>query len=191
LGAVPLAVVLACWAAPAPAQEPPSSPECDALPEAHRLDFWIGTWDVYRPDGIKAGVNRIEPILGHCALLEHWTSERGGQGKSLNFFDPNLRRWRQLWVDASGSVIDFDRGDMVGDAMQFHGVTVGPDGATVRQRLTLRPLAADTVRQLWERSTDGGTSWQAVFEGLYVRRSGGPPGRWPPGQARSRSPGDR
>ena len=37
----------------------------------HRqFDFWIGRWDVFQPDGKKAGENLIEPILGGCPLLK-------------------------------------------------------------------------------------------------------------------------
>lgn len=169
------ALALAATAATAAAQQSPPAPGCDSVPEAHHLDFWIGSWDVFLPDGRKAGENRIEAILGHCALLENWTSERGGEGKSMNFYDPNLARWRQLWIDGTGTVIDFDRGGLIGNAMQFLGSTVGPDGAAVRQRLSFHPVAPDTVRQVWEQSADDGETWTTVFDGLYVRQHGSRP----------------
>jgi hypothetical protein len=162
------ALLVVAVAAAAAGQAPPPRGACDSLPEAHQLDFWIGTWHVFLPDGTKAGENRIEPILAHCALLENWTSERGVQGKSLNFFDPSSRRWRQLWIDETGTVIDFGRGGLVGNAMRFHGSTTGKDGAVVQQRLTFHPVAVDTVRQVWEQSDDGNT-WRVVFDGRYVR----------------------
>ncbi len=171
----PLLAILLVGAAAAAAGQAAPLGGCDSLPEAHQLDFWIGTWNVFLPDGTKAGQNRIEPILAHCALLENWTSARGVQGKSVNFFDPSSRRWRQLWIDETGTVIDFDRGGLVGNAMRFHGSTTGKNGAVVQQRLTFHPVAADTVRQLWEQSDDGST-WRVVFDGRYVRhRSDLPP----------------
>lgn len=168
-------LMVVAGASVADAQDAPGPPGCAANPEAHQLDFWLGSWDVFLPDGTKAGENRIEAILGHCALLENWTSARGGEGKSVNFFDPNLARWRQLWIDGTGTVIDFDRGGLVGSAMQFLGTSIGRNDRVVRQRLTLHPVAPDTVRQLWEQSTDDGTTWQTVFDGLYVRQGTGSP----------------
>ena len=41
---------------------------------------------------------------------------------------------------------------------------------TVRNRITWTPLARDTVRQLWDASTDGGRTWAVQFDGRYVRR---------------------
>ncbi len=169
LRTLPLALLLVGVAAAVAGQAPSPPRGCDSLPEAHQLDFWIGTWNVFLPDGTKAGENRIEPILAHCALLENWSSERGVQGKSLNFFDPSSRTWRQLWIDETGTVIDFDRGGLVGNAMRFQGSTIGKDGAAVQQRLTFHPVAADTVRQVWEQSDDGST-WRVVFNGRYVRQ---------------------
>ena len=52
-----------------PQSAPPKQP-C-AGPSHRGFDFWIGTWDVFLPDGSKAGENVVEPIAGGCALLEN------------------------------------------------------------------------------------------------------------------------
>jgi hypothetical protein len=69
----------------------------DKLPcraaEHHQFDFWIGHWDVFLPNGNKAGENRIESIEGGCALLEQWSGTRGPTGKSLNIYDGLRRVW--------------------------------------------------------------------------------------------------
>ena len=38
-----------------------------------------------------------------------------------------------------------------------------------QQKLTFFPIHRDTVRQLFETSTDSGRTWQPGFDGRYVR----------------------
>jgi hypothetical protein len=45
-----------------------------------------------------------------------------------------------------------------------------PDGSTLRHRLSFRANPDGTVRQLWETSADGGTTWTTSFDGLYTKR---------------------
>jgi hypothetical protein len=42
-------------------------------------------------------------------------------------------------------------------------------GVTALQRVTWTPSSDGTVRQLWESSEDGGTTWTTVFDGRYSR----------------------
>ena len=58
--------------------------------------------------GQPAGDNRIEKILGGCALLENWTGAGGMSGKSLNFYDPLREHWHQTWVDDRGGSLGLD-----------------------------------------------------------------------------------
>ena len=56
--------------------------------EASRhFDFWSGRWMVRAASGALAGHNTIRPLLGECALEEHYTTPSGYEGKSLNVFD--------------------------------------------------------------------------------------------------------
>ncbi|NIP57355.1 MAG: hypothetical protein GWM92_04115, partial [Gemmatimonadetes bacterium] len=72
-----VAVLLLGSLAPSPlgAQDAPLA--CEEVDGFHRLDFWVGEWDV-RVDGRSVGSNRIEKILNGCALLEHWRAAGGG-----------------------------------------------------------------------------------------------------------------
>jgi len=168
---LPLLAVLVLAVSPAAAQEPAPTP-C-AEPERRALDFWLGEWDVFNPQGQKAGVNRVEKILNGCALLENWTGSRGGSGKSLNFFNLSTRRWEQLWVADAGGVIKYT-GDFKDGAMRFdQGEHIRPDGARRRSRMTLTPLDAARVRQLIEQSSDDGKTWTVWFDATYVRRPKG------------------
>ena len=42
-----------------------------------QFDFWIGDWEVFNPQDQRVGSNRIDKVLGGCALHESW---RGGTG---------------------------------------------------------------------------------------------------------------
>jgi hypothetical protein len=145
------------------ADAPQAASPC-ASPEHRQFDFWIGEWEVTLPDGRVAGHNRITPILGGCALREEWTGAKGNQGTSLNAWDADARRWRQTWVDQSGTVLllagAFEGGKMV---------LQSGDGAS-RQRITWTPMNDGRVRQLWDSSSDGGRTWKVEFDGTYKKQ---------------------
>jgi hypothetical protein len=141
---------------------------CSA-PEHRQFDFWVGDWDVTNPAGKPAGHNRIEPILGGCALRETWAGAGGSHGTSYNAWDRQRRRWHQTWVDDDGLVLRLD-GGFEGGRMVLQGETVDSSGATVRNRITWQETAPGAVRQLWEVSSDGGETWRVIFDGRYRRR---------------------
>ena len=148
---------------------------CRSLTEAKQLDFWIGSWDVTpwqappASNPASIGTNVVEPILEHCVVLENWTGAVGGSGKSMNFWDTNRRQWRQIWVADGGGSLDY-AGSFRDGAMWFEGWTLAPNGARVLQKLTFFPISRDTVRQLFETSSDSGKTWQPGFDGRYVRK---------------------
>ena len=153
---------------------PPGFP-CRTGPEFHQFDFWIGDWDVspfQMPPGPNLrviGTNRVEPMLEHCAILENWTSGAGRSGKSINFYDRNRQQWRQVWVADAGGSLDY-AGSFTDGAMRFEGWTLGSNCVRVLQKLTFFPIHRDTVRQLFETSTDSGKTWKPGFDGRYVRK---------------------
>lgn len=163
-------------ASPLSAQSPAQAEPCRDSPQARQLDFWIGTWDVYHPEsGQKMGENVIEPMLEGCALLESWTGAGGSSGKSLNFYDPQRKTWRQVWVSDMATVLDYRHGEYRDGAMRFEGITIGEDGDTTLQKLLFFDVSPDTVRQVMESSTDG-EGWSTDWVGIYVRRGSSPGG---------------
>ncbi len=157
-------------AALAPASAAPRPPTCKTA-EHHQFDFWIGEWDVFLPNGQKAGENRIEPIADGCALLENWTGRGNFTGKSLNIYDRDDKHWHQTWVDNSGGLLMI-AGGLVDKRMVLTSEQPGPDGSAgaLRQRITWTPNDDASVRQLWEASSDAGKTWTVQFDGKYVRR---------------------
>jgi tetratricopeptide (TPR) repeat protein len=152
---------------------------CRAMPEAKQFDFWIGQWDVTPwalespQPGQQVGVNDVHPILEHCVVFENWRATGGGEGKSFNYFDTNLHKWRQIWMADGGGALDYT-GEYRDGAMRFTGWTLDAKGNRVEQKLTFFNIAPDTVRQLFEASSDEGKTWAATFDGRYVRRKSPP-----------------
>ena len=157
----------ACAQAPAPA--PP--PKACAAPVHRQFDFWIGRWDVFLPDGSKAGENVVESIAGGCALQESWTGRGGVTGRSLNIHDVRDGRWHQTWVDSSGERLDLSGTYRDGRMVLASAVgEVGKPGDRSVQRITWSTNPDGSVRQLWESSDDGGATYRVAFDGKYVRR---------------------
>lgn len=131
-----------------------------------QFDFWLGRWEVYAPNGQLAGHNHIQRTEQGCVVLERWKSASGSTGRSVNFYDPGLKVWRQIWTDSRGTVVDVS-GKFENGAMRFAGEHRYPDGRVVPYRMTFTPNEDGTVRQLIEESPDGGEELGVAFDGLY------------------------
>lgn len=159
--------------APSAAQAAPTSPPptpCANNPDNHRFDFWIGQWDVTTPDGKKVGTSHVDVISGGCALLENWRALNGGEGKSINTFDPATHQWRQFWVGQGGAVTDYSESVWHDGSVSFlvHAPAANGSPASTT-RLTFTPLDSATVRQHSEITTDGGATWTTQYDLHYHR----------------------
>jgi hypothetical protein len=144
-----------------------------AIPaEAHQFDFWIGSWDVFLPDGRHVGTNRIDALFGGRVLAESWSGAGDVLGRSLNSWDAARARWHQTWMDSGGSTLLLN-GGLRGTAMVLEGTAPSEQapGRTDRHRITWTPDPHNgEVRQLWEVSDDDGRTWTISFDGRYRRR---------------------
>jgi hypothetical protein len=168
---VAVSAALLAWCCHAMAQSPPTPPACRAA-EHRQFDFWIGRWEVFTPDGKKAGDNTIEAIDGGCALIERWCGNGGFTGTSLNSWDAQARQWRQHWIDNQGGLLRL-AGGLEGGSMVL--ASSGPDperpGATLRQRIGWTLQSDGSVRQHWQTSRDEGATWVTEFDGRYVKKN--------------------
>jgi len=142
---------------------------CLSSPEYRQFDFWVGEWEVFDPGGQKVGENVVLSASKGCLVLENWTGTAGGEGKSMNFYEPSLKKWRQIWVGSLGAVSEFS-GEYKDGAMRFSGETRMGADKKVQRRLTFFNLGPNEVRQFSERSTDEGASWQVDYDFRYKRR---------------------
>jgi hypothetical protein len=77
-----------------------------------------------------------------------------------------------MFTDNQGRVHIFHNGKGESGLVQFSGSSTGAQGESVLNRVTIRRIDENRVEQLWEKSSDGGKSWTAVFRGEYVRKQG-------------------
>ena len=132
-------------------------------PEFRQFDFWIGSWQVRKPDGTVIGKNEIARVSGSCAVREQWDGATGITGTSLSYYDPADSKWHQDWVGSDGSILHL-KGGLSGADM----VLSQTEGAKV-DRVTWTPSSDGKVKQQWDQSTDGGKTWKTAFVGLYER----------------------
>lgn len=166
-----IAAILLGGIAATSAQDAPPPPFCENNAEFQQWDFWLGTWDVFdNASGKLGGVNRIEKVESGCLIMEHWTSDDGGTGRSINYYNAVTKKWRQVWV-ANGYSIDYtgglnDAGQMVLTG-EIHGYRAGKSAPF---RGTWTPNEDGTVRQFFEQYSAEKDVWNVWFDGKYVRQ---------------------
>ena len=174
----PLAAAAALLLAPSvfaaePPKKAPAKPPRPCAEAVHRqFDFWVGSWEVKDAKGKVVGHNKIESILGGCALRESWKSTSGRSvGHSFNAVGPD-RRWHQTWVDNQGTLLRLSGGlDARGRMVMSETVTTA--AGTVVHEIAWTPRPDGTVEQRWRTSKDGGKTYADAFLGVYHRQDGG------------------
>ncbi|MBI1853780.1 MAG: hypothetical protein HYR85_25875 [Planctomycetes bacterium] len=152
-------------------ESPPPPCPCSKDSAYRKLDFWLGKWSVATPDGTKDGDNVIEKVLGGCAIIENWKDVDGSEGKSLFYYQPVRKLWRQVWVTDQGSMKEKTLVEEFPDGgVRFQGEIPLPDGRKILDRTTLTPRPDGTVRQLIEQSADAGKTWRVAFDAIYTRQ---------------------
>ncbi len=154
--------------------KPPILPPhpCQGDPEYHKLDFWVGTWDVYdNHDGTLNGRDVVEKIVGGCAIVENWKEADGsGEGKSLFYYQSAKKQWKQVWVTDAGPIKEKQLIEEMKDGgVRFQGEIPHRDGKSHLDRTTLTPLTGGRVHQVIEISRDAGKTWETVFDADYRR----------------------
>jgi len=134
---------------------PDPAPAC-AGPEYHQFDFWVGGWSV---GGARSDSKRL---VGGCLIEENWFDRE--TGTSFNMYDPRSMRWTQIWIDTN-DYRAFLQGGITNGDMLLQDPRVGPG-----LRITWTPLPGTRVRQLAESSSNGGVTWNTLYDLTYIRR---------------------
>lgn len=152
---------------------------CSAVPcnsEQHNaFDFWLGYWQVFKPDGSLAGYNTITKRHNNCVLHESYSTASGFSGESLNIYHSSRGVWHQTWVDNTGALLVLE-GNYTDGAMVLTGSSVSTDGNPVLHKISWQLNNDGSVRQHWQTQTADG-QWHSTFEGLYRKVQQAMPGQ--------------
>ena len=152
----------------------PTNAPCSE-PEQKQLEFWIGEWDLTwpgdKPSEHGHGTNSIRRVMDGCVVEENFS---GGasmhlRGMSVSTFDSTTHKWKQTWVDNEGGYLDFIGEFKDGQMILAREATV-KDGNKVLQRTVFKNISATELDWSWERSLDGGRTWQVMWPIHYTRK---------------------
>jgi hypothetical protein len=131
---------------------------------ADSFDFWLGRWTVRWGEGAE-GRNEIAKILDGRVIEERFDGRPGTglQGLSVSVFGEDEGLWRQTWVDSRGGFLTFE-GLFRDGVMELRG-----EGGGELRRMLWRDIADDSLTWLWQRSPDGGATWETLWELAYSR----------------------
>jgi hypothetical protein len=131
---------------------------------ADSFDFWLGRWDVRWGQGAH-GTNEITKILDGRVILERFDGRPGTelQGMSVSVYDAEDGLWRQTWVDSQSGYLRFE-GSHSDGVMELRGEDDGDP-----RRMRWLDIEQDSLTWLWERSRDGGATWETLWKLAYSR----------------------
>ena len=155
------------WAASQALAASPAAPAapCTA-PEYRQLDFWLGDWDTFEPDGSgpSQARNRVTAILGGCVIHERYEQADGLTGESFSIYDASRKVWHQTWVTNRGRLLiiegSFQNGEMFMTGVDY------PNGTERHIRGTWKPIPGG-VSEIAATSTDSAKIWTPWFDLVF------------------------
>ena len=150
----------------AQAQAPPA--HC-AAPDGQSFDFWIGEWNLtWGEEG--RGTNTVRRTLGSCVIEESFAGNMSGGrylGKSVSVYDADEHEWKQTWVDSHGDYLDFS--GSYHDSRMVLSREAARNGKPFLQRMVWYNIREDSLDWNWEKSTNGGETWDVMWHIQYRR----------------------
>lgn len=142
--------------------------------QRRQFDFWLGSWDLSWPANSQgaagSGRNNIQKILGGCVVQENFSGEPSMplRGMSVSSYHPQTGKWKQTWVDNEGSYLDFVGEAKNGEMVLSREAEV--NGKKILQRMVWKNIKPMELDWSWEKSEDGGQTWQVLWPIHYTRR---------------------
>lgn len=179
-----LLILCACGRSPVPPAAPAEPVEiakaCSA-PEYRQLDFWLGHWTVKvraraTPTSNEwaesVGTQHIHSVVSGCAIQENFSSDAPNKfaGKSFSAYFAPQKKWRQTWVDDSGSYIALSGGPEDGSAMTLYGEPKTVEGKEVQMRMVYSAVTPTSLHWEWQRTDDNWATHALMIEIEYSRR---------------------
>lgn len=146
-----------------------ASAACESA-DHHRLDFWVGDWDVYDQPatGKPTAHATITSLMDGCVIHELYEGNSGVRGESFSIYDASRSAWHQTWVSNRGELLIIEGGMRNGRLMFAGHQTLQND-----QRREIRAYwwhDKEGVRESSESSTDGGKTWHTDFDIVFKPR---------------------
>lgn len=131
------------------------------------FDFWLGNWSAVWEGG--QGTNTITRVLNGHVVQERF-SDPGSRfsGESWTVYDHQLKRWRQTWVDDTGSYMIFEGGPTP-EGVTLHTRMPDKTGTMYLYHMVFHNITADAFDWTWKRSLDDGKTWEVQWAIRYAR----------------------
>ncbi|MCP9199593.1 hypothetical protein MKO06_06725 [Gramella sp. GC03-9] len=144
--------------------------DCACCTQQHnQFDFWLGEWEVFNEEGEKLGENHIKKLENNCLVSENWQGDRGGSGKSFNYYDPKDETWNQLWVSNIGTILKL-KGKAEPGKMVLKSQMVKDKKGNYYNQITWTRNQDGSVSQLWEIMDENDKLLTETFNGIYRKK---------------------
>ncbi len=148
-----------------------AEPVTQELDAARQFDFWLGEWDCSWSDesGRHLATNSVYLDLGGVVVVENFDGRPSldFQGLSFSVYDCKAHCWKQTWVDSQAGYLDFVGGFADG-VMELRREGELDDAGSIF-RMRWENIERDSFDWSWQRSDDGGETWNSLWEIEYTR----------------------
>lgn len=145
--------------------------DCACCTQQHnQFDFWLGEWEVFNEEGEKLGENHIEKLENNCLVSENWQGDRGGSGKSFNYYDPKDETWNQIWISNTGTILKL-KGRAEPGKMVLKSEMVKDKKGDYYNKITWTKNTDGSVSQLWEILDENDKLLTETFNGIYRKKN--------------------
>jgi tetratricopeptide (TPR) repeat protein len=133
---------------------------------ATAMHFWVGDWDCYSPNGSLSGTNKLELINNNMFIHEQWTNAQGQVGQSFNYYDIEIGKWKQIWVDPTRQ-LEITADPTTPGRLLFEGFNYDQAGVKAHRQMLVLDLGDGRVLQEGRASKDG-ESWTVTYRLIYM-----------------------
>jgi len=136
-----------------------------------RLDFLIGRWTLEGREARHEGTFELRRDTIRFALIGTCLDTALPMTATLlSYYDPGIQKWRQLWLDSEGNVMDLTAQSRVSNTLVLEGTWIRPNGDTDRAKLVYTLQDQHAVLLDLRVSVDSGQTWETVLTTRLVRR---------------------
>lgn len=137
---------------------------------ADAFDFWLGEWNCFwvNPKGdTVVGHNSISKILDQTVIQEKFEdTSRNFKGISVSVYNTRTNTWNQAWADNQGGYYSFI--GIVDDSLKIFSTDTSK---LIIERMKFHNLKADSFTWDWEKSKDGGITYQLSWRIFYRKKT--------------------